>query len=374
MPQWFEISNASEVPSPALLVYPDRIAQNLRRMVEMAGGAQHLRPHVKTHKMAEIVAMKLDAGIDKFKASTIAEAEMVAEAGGRDVLLAYPLVGPNIARLLELIDRFPDTTFSALVDDPEVLSKISASAVKAGKTVNLFIDLDVGMGRTGIVPGAAALDLYRKMANSPGISAVGFHAYDGHLHDDNVDRLRQSVAATFAPVWQMRSELSRSGISVPTVIAGGTPTSMILASAAMVPDDCQLEVGAGTSVLWDAGQPHISPGIDFLNAAVLLIRVVSRPAQHKLCLDLGHKGVASEFPHPRIRIFGLEEAIPLLHSEEHLVVESPRADQYPPGTVCYGIPYHICPTVALYDHVWSVRDGRAEQRWEVVARRRQLTI
>jgi D-serine deaminase-like pyridoxal phosphate-dependent protein len=159
-----------------------------------------------------------------------------------------------------------------------------------------------------------------------------------------------------------------AGIPVPLVVAAGTPTTPILAYRGDV------EVSAGTTVLWDFGQPTISPDLDFLNAAIVLSRVVSQPAPGRLCLDLGHKAVASEMPHPRVKIFGLEDATFPIHSEEHLVVETPRAAAFPVGTVVYAVPRHVCPTVALHEEAVVVRDGRAVDRWHVAARTRRISI
>ena len=129
MSDWYAISNANAIPTPTVLVYPDRVEKNLQRMITMAGDVSRLRPHVKTHKLPQIIALKRKAGIHKFKVSTIAEAEMTATAGGEDILLAYQPVGPNIARLVTLMRRFPDTRFAALVDDPANLAAISQVAV-----------------------------------------------------------------------------------------------------------------------------------------------------------------------------------------------------------------------------------------------------
>ena len=93
-----------------------------------------------------------------------------------------------------------------------------------------------------------------------------------------------------------------------------------------------------------------------------------------LCLDLGHKAVASEMAHPRVRLLGLEDAVAVTHSEEHLAVRTSRSADYQVGDVVYGIPRHICPTVALHSEVWAVRDGLATERWPVVARARRITI
>src|SRR5690606_38198951 len=140
-----------------------------------------LRPHVKTHKLSQIIAMKRELGIDKFKTSTIAEAEMTATAGGHDVLLAYQCVGPAATRLAALIRQFPDTHLASSVDNPATLAELAAAAAAAGVTIELLIDLNVGMNRTGIAPGEAAVELYRQISQTPGVTPGGLHAYDGHL-------------------------------------------------------------------------------------------------------------------------------------------------------------------------------------------------
>src|SRR5438105_928499 len=123
----YTLRDTSELLSPGLLIYRGLVRQNLQGMIAMAKGADRLRPHVKTHKMAEVVRLAERLGIRKHKCATIAEAEMVAAAGGTDVLLAYPLVGPNVDRLARLVRAYPETTFRAVVDDPE-----SARALSAG--------------------------------------------------------------------------------------------------------------------------------------------------------------------------------------------------------------------------------------------------
>ncbi len=366
MTDWFRITNEVDVPSPALLLYPDRIEENLRRMIALAGGADRLRPHVKTHKLPQVIALKLRAGITKFKTATIAEAEMTASAGGRDVLLAYQPVGPGIRRFIELVRAFPQTRFAGLVDNPGTVAELSRAAQSAGVTLDLYLDLNVGMNRTGIVPEDAAT-VYRPLATSPGLRAAGLHAYDGHLHNSDHAALGRVTEQTFQAVWALVERLRADGLEVPKVIASGTPTFPLLARHA------QVEVGAGTTVLWDFGQAEACPDLDFLNAAILLMRVVSKPTSNRLCFDLGHKAVASEMPPPRVRLLGLEDAVFVMHSEEHLVVETPRAAEFQVGAVFYGIPRHVCPTVALHSEVWAVRAGRAAETWPVAARARRIT-
>ncbi|MEO6624040.1 MAG: alanine racemase, partial [Burkholderiaceae bacterium] len=277
-------------------------------------------------------------------------------------------IGPNVERLVELMRRFPKTRFATLVDDPANLERIGQIATSHKVLIPLYLDLNVGMNRSGIIPGDAATALYRAICRTAGVIAAGLHAYDGHVREADPAQLAKVVEETFAPVWNMRAQLLSEGFPVPNIIASGTPTFAMLAQRGDV------EVGAGTTVLWDFGQENVCPDHHFLNAAVLLTRVLSKPTPDRLCFDLGHKAVASEMAHPRVRLFGLEDAVAVTHSEEHLVLQTPRADQYQVGDVVYGIPRHICPTVALHSEVVAVRDGVAAQRWPVVARARRISI
>jgi D-threonine aldolase len=368
MNDWYLVKNVDEIASPAVLIYIDRVEENIRRMIELVGDVTKLRPHVKTHKLPQLVALQCHMGIHKFKAATIAEADMTAQSGAKDILLAYPLVGPNIKRFCDLQALYSNTRFAALVDNMTTLQAISHEAVARDQVIHLYIDLNVGMNRTGIAPGDEAIDLYKAISNTPGVTAAGLHAYDGHIHEANFDTLMQKTTESFDAVWQMVSKLATADMKVPHIIASGTPTSKLLAKFHDV------EVGAGTTVLWDFGQPEISPDLDFLNAAVVLARVISHPTSNRICIDVGHKAVASEMPHPRIRFFGLEHATPVVHSEEHLVLEVSDVSSYPVGTVLYGIPRHICPTVALHNEVQVIRNEKAEATWHVTARDRRINV
>ncbi len=361
------VQNEDRVASPALILHWESVEENLRRMIAIAGDPARLRPHVKTHKLPQIVARQVALGITKCKAATIAEAEMSAAAGAQDVLLAASLVGPAIGRFLALQMAFPQVVFSALADDEGAVQALSGAAVAAGQQVTVLLDLDVGQGRTGVQPDEAADSFYHLMDALPGIRSGGLHAYDGHLHQTDVAARTAACDEGFARVAALREQLTNAGLPMPAVVVGGTPTFPMHARRAGV------ECSPGTCVLWDAGYAANLPDLEFLPAAVLLTRVISRPAPDRLCLDLGHKAVASEMPHPRVIFPALPEARVVMHNEEHLVLETPRAAEFPVGSVLYGIPWHICPTVALHSHVHLAQDGIAVDRWPVVARARQIT-
>ena len=366
--RWYHVVNVDEIASPALLVYLDRVDDNIRDMIAVAGDVERLRPHVKTHKLPEVIRRQLVLGIHKFKCATIAEAEMLAECGCPDVLLAYQPVGPNINRLWELAARYPATAFSAVVDDEAIVRRVSEAFSATGRTIELLVDLDSGMHRSGIAPDDRAAALYALIATLPGIAPGGLHAYDGHIRDADLAARTAASDAAFGPVAQLRSDLERAGLRVPRMVVGGTPTFPVHAQRAGV------ELSPGTCIFWDAGYGSQLPDLPFRPAALVLTRVVSRPGGQRLCLDLGHKAIASENPHPRVQLLDLPGATPVMHSEEHLVVETPDAGRFAVGDAFYGVPWHICPTVALYGAAVVIEGHRAAGSWRVVARERALTV
>ncbi len=366
---WYEISNINDIPTPSLAVWPHRIEENLRRMVKMVqGDPGRLRPHMKTHKMPDVISLHLLHGITKFKCATIAEAEMTAASGADEVLLAYPPVGPNVGRLLTLVKKFPHTRFSATADHESTVRTLAEAAVAAGVTLDVYLDLDCGMHRTGMAPDDRALALYRTLSGLPGLKAAGIHAYDGHIHDADPVQRASAVEAAFGAVEAFRDRLLAAGLEVPDFIASGTPTFGIHAKRG------SYECSPGTCVLWDWGYGTKHPDLDFLHAALVLTRVISKPAEDRVTVDLGHKAIAAENPHPRVHFLNLPEAKAVMHSEEHLVLETPRADALQIGDVLYGVPWHICPTVALHSCANVVRDNRVGDTWRVAGRERVLSV
>jgi D-serine deaminase-like pyridoxal phosphate-dependent protein len=365
---WYTIKNTDDVNSPSLLVYPERIEENIRTMVSISGSVSNLRPHIKTHKMAEIVKMQQRHGIQKFKCATIAEAELLGQCGAKDVLLAMQPVGANINRFFQLTIAFPNTNFSTLVDNATTLSQIAKFASKRLTIANLYIDINSGMNRTGCVPDEKAASLYIAMENHPNVHAKGLHVYDGHIRNSNLNERTQVCDSAFQKVLNLKDAIKKEGVIVPDIIAGGSPTFPIHGKRKGV------DASPGTTLLWDAGYAKIFTDMPFLQAAVLFIRIISKPAENIICFDLGHKSVAPEMAFPRVQILGLEDSEQIGQSEEHLVVRTQRADDFEVGDGFYAIPYHICPTVAKYEEVLTVSDGVVNGAWKVAARNQKITI
>lgn len=358
---WYALRDPHECPSPSLLVYPERIRRNIETMLRMTGGPDRLRPHIKTHKMAEVIAMQLEAGIDKFKCATLSEAELLARCGAADVLLAMQLTGPGLDRYISLLQRYPETRFSTLFDCEKTLRLLSGRAAEAGLTAGLYMDLNTGMDRSGIQPGNEALELYIKANTMAHLDIRGLHAYDGHLRHEQFEERKKACDEAFEAVESLKQALEEKGLAVPDVIAGGSPTFPVHALRE------QVSCSPGTTLLWDERYATSFPDMPFEKAAVLFTRVISKPAENLLCLDLGHKSLAPEMPFPRVGFLNLK-AEQVSQSEEHLVVRVGDTDSIEVGDHFYAVPMHVCPTVTKFPEVFPVMDGKINPPWRVAAR------
>lgn len=363
----YAIRDPGGLLSPSLVVFRDLLRRNVEAMIAVARSPDRLRPHVKTHKMPEVVRLVESLGIARHKCATIAEAEMIARAGGRDVLIAYPLVGPNPDRLAALVDRYPETAFRATVEDEAAARQLSRAMTTASRRpLPVLVDLDLGMDRTGIEPGAA-FDLYKLVDRLPGLVADGLHAYDGHRREADPEDRRRAARPGVEAVLGLRDRLVAAGLEVPRLVLGGTPSFPIHAES----DEPGVELSAGTCPLFDHGYATKFPDLPFVPAALLLTRVISR-REGRITLDLGHKAVAADPSGDRLRLLGVPDYTLGPQSEEHLVVETHQP--FDTGTPLLAIPTHVCPTVALHRWAYVVEGGEVVDRWEVEARDRVLSV
>lgn len=365
---WFVVDEVERINTPSLLVYPERIEHNIREMLRIAGSPEKLRPHVKTYKMAEVIQMQMKHGINKFKCATIAEAELLATAGAKDILLAMQPVGPNVARLFDVIQHFPESVFSCLVDHQRSVSAIAEEAQKRNQNIGIFIDINNGMNRTGIVPGPKVVDLFKHIMDSPFLEPKGFHVYDGHLRIPDLEERKKACAEALQPTLDLKSELERQGLPVESIVVGGSPTFPAHAHR----NDVVLS--PGTVMLWDAGYGSKFPDMNFQHAAVLVTRLISKPKPIQFCLDLGHKALASEMPFPRVQFLNTSDFEQLGQSEEHFVVSVQNPEEYEIGDVFYAVPVHICPTVAKYPQVTIVENHQVTGSWKVAARDHKINF
>lgn len=367
----YAIQDTSGIITPALVIFLELVEQNLDEMVRIAGDPARLRPHCKTHKMREVARLGLNRGIAKGKCATFAEAEMLVEAGVKDVFLAYNLVGPNIDRAVRFRQRYPDVQFACTADHPGPIAALGQALRAAGLTMDVLLDIDTGQHRTGLVAGPEALRVYRVLANTPGIRPGGLHVYDGQNHQRDRHERAAAVANGWEPVARLCEQLAAVELPVPRIVAGGTGSFPIYAAMR----DPRIELSPGTVVFHDSGYRETFPDLNFVPAALLLTRVISRPTPERVTFDLGYKAVASDPPAgSRLSFPDLPDATAVLQNEEHLVLETAAASSFQPGDELLAIPRHVCPTSALHKQVYVVHGGEVVARWDVVARDRWINV
>ena len=369
MNEWYHVSDVNKVDSPALVVYPDRVKKNIEILVSMIDDVRRLRPHVKTHKTKEAALLQMEAGIKKFKCATIAEAEMLGSIKAPDVLLAYQPIGPKADRLIALIKKYPETKYSCLIDDREAAGELAAAASDANISLPVFIDLNLGMNRTGVATGKEAIELYKLCSTLNGIIPVGLHGYDGHINNKNFEERKMQCDEAFAKVNETKSDLIKLGFASPIVVAGGSPTFPIHAKRN------EVECSPGTFIFWDGGYGERLSEQPFLPAALLISRLISHPSENLFCSDLGHKSVAAEREiNSRVFFLNAPDLKPVSQSEEHLVLQTANIDMHKTGDVLYGLPFHICPTTALYEKALVVQDEKVTGEWKIIARDRRIDV
>jgi D-serine deaminase-like pyridoxal phosphate-dependent protein len=349
--------NFTHIESPGLLVNPDIVKENIQWVLQQVDdNPARLRPHIKTHKTREVNQLLLAAGIRKFKAATIAEAELLALDEAPDVLLSMQPTGTTLTRFLALRIKYPKTSFACLIDDA-----LAASALNAvTNNLRVFVDLNMGMNRTGIKP-EDALPLINLIEKLPNLSLVGLHAYDGHIRDlDIVDR-KKHVEDDFQGFYALLPQVKRDL----ELVVGGTPSFLVHHN------NPNYVCSPGTFVFFDTGYAKLYPENCLQLAVQVIGRVISIPTNHTISIDVGHKSVAPENGiENRLQFIDHPEWKLVSQSEEHGIIEVGDSSTSKIGDVIRMYPYHICPTVALHQYL-QLADGTA---WQVLARNRKITI
>jgi len=269
--------------------------------------------------------------------------------------------------LVGLIRRYPRTRFSCLADNEFSAAEIGAECNSAGVSVGVYIDLNIGQNRTGILP-EKAFGLFESIQSISGISVTGLHAYDGHITDHDNTKREIECTAAFTGVFDLQKLIAEKFTKRLTIIAGGSPTFQIHARRGDV------ECSPGTFVFWDWNYKNAYPEQPFDYAALFAARIVSIVNGTRLCIDLGHKSVGSENPHPRVHFLNAPEAVPVSHSEEHMVLAVQDTTKYSLGSVLYGVPAHVCPGVSMYERAVAVTNHHSAGEWKITARDKKISV
>ena len=355
-------SPIEDIDTPALVIDLDLMEGNIARMAEFfADKDAHLRPHTKTHKTPVLAHRQIEAGARGVTCAKLGEAEVMAAAGIRDILVANQVVGRvKIDRLVALA-RHSDIIVAS--DHEDNVREISDAAVAAGTRVNMIIEVDVGMQRCGVPPGEPAWKLAQAIDRYPGVIFRGVMGYEGHIIGNPDDEARYAgCRESMTMLTQTADYIRERGLPVDLVSGGGTGTYKVTGTFPGVN-----EVQAGSYILMDGTYQQRIPEFDC--ALTIYATVVSRPGDELAIGDAGLKTMTNDMGLQTVR--GVEGASVLRQSEEHVKIELPGAScTLRPGDKIHIIPSHCCTTINLHDRFYGVRNGTVETVWDIAARGR----
>jgi D-serine deaminase-like pyridoxal phosphate-dependent protein len=356
--------------TPEIAIDLDVVHANVGRAAAAAAEAGvALRPHAKTHKLPQIAAMQLEAGAAGIQVAKLGEAEVMVESGVEDILVGYPIVGEvKLARLVALARR---ARISTVLDSLEVAEGVSAAVAAAGLTIPVLLEVDTGLHRLGLPPGAAAADLAERVASLPAIDLRGVFTHEGHVYGlgrDAAEKEELTRAACAAAV-ETAAELRRRGLPAPVVSVGSAGTFRFAIHCPGV-----TELRPGTYVFNDRSQLAQGSATEDDLAAFIVTTIVGRPARDRLVVDAGSKVLSSDRmlvatpPASFGRVLGRDGWDVVRLSEEHGILEVPPGAEARIGDRVAIVPNHVCPTINLASFVSVVEGGELVGRWPVAAR------
>lgn len=338
-----------DVETPCFVVIEDAIEHNLQQTAALSGGIDRLVPHVKTHRSLWLTRYLVERGVKAFKAATPREVEMVLQAGAPEVIWSYPTTGTAaIARVIAAADAHPDARVTGLVDNNVGLGDW-LKLLGAGKhpNVDLRVDVDPGMGRTGAAIGEAAIELALAVKRAGFFG--GWHVYDGHIQDVDLAQREIRFLAVQRELNAMFERAEKAGL--PTDIVGGGSytfslwaqhTGARVSPGSWVYSNSQLQADQANSG-WKVG-------------AYVLATVLSERGG-TLTLDAGSKAIAPDMPMDK-RFVGVSQIVSM--KEEHTIAIAPSLV---PGDRVALVPRHTCTTAYLYRKALVLtRSGEWEYR------------
>jgi 3-hydroxy-D-aspartate aldolase len=359
-----------EIPTPALLLDLDRFERNLERMAtHVRAAGKQLRPHAKTHRCPEIARQQVAAGALGVACAKLGEAEVMARAGVRGLLITTEVVAPSgIRRLTRLAGEAPDTMI--VVDHPDNVRALARAASEDGVTVNVLVDVHVGARRTGSEPGEPALALGRLVAEQRRLRLRGLQGYAGHCaHVMGWAARRDASHKAMAPLMETRARFEAAGLPVEIVAGGSTGTYNIDLELAGL-----TELQAGSYCVMDLDYRRIGgragEALTDFEMAITVVATVVSVAADRAMVDAGLKAFSTDKPFPpeAVERPGLDYGFA---GDEHgrLTLTDPsRAPRL--GERIEFFPPHCDPTFNLYDRVYALRGTSVEAVWDIAARGR----
>jgi D-serine deaminase-like pyridoxal phosphate-dependent protein len=359
-----------DLATPFLYVDLDRMNRNIQAMAAAARELEvGLRPHAKTHKIPEIARLQIAAGARGVTLAKVSEAEVFADAGIDDLFIAYQIVSPaQLERLVRLARR---TRLRCAVDSRAGAERLSHAATNAGIELQIMLEIDLGIGRTGVRAGVDAFQLAQRVADLPGLALIGIYGFRGFRGFAEGAQSREAWGrAEGDALVSAAADLRAIGLPINEVSAGSTPTALPAAGVRGV-----TEIRPGQYLFGCANV--VAQGAMRTDDVALFARatVISRPADDRAVVDAGSKTLSTDGPWQPGCGFGYLAADPSTRVanlwEEHGVLQlAEDARGLRVGDRVSIVPNHVCTAVNLHDRIAGVHDGRIETMWMVAARGR----
>jgi D-serine deaminase-like pyridoxal phosphate-dependent protein len=365
----YRIDNVEALLTPALVIYPEIVDQNIAATLRLLGGdANRWRPHLKTAKLGFIMRKLVSEGVVNAKCSTTVELAAACESGMKDVLLAYAVVGANARRVKQVVEQYPNVRISVLVENVEQV------AAWKGTRIGIFVDVNPGMDRTGI--SQDEIDGIIGVVRAAGSQFRGLHYYDGHMSAASLEEREKLAHKGYDRLIEIAMAVEGAGFPIEEVITSGTPAFPCAASYLPFKSGHFVHrTSPGTVVYSDATSIKQLPAEwGYQPAALVVSTVVSHPKSNVVTCDAGHKSVSADAGIPTCSVAGREDMIPLKPSEEHLPIEISSGAIPAIGELLYLIPRHVCPTVNNFDDAVIVENGRAVGIEHVTARGHEVPM
>lgn len=353
-----------EVDTPALILDLDAFEGNLKRLADAVGRRVRVRAHAKTHKCPEIGKRQVAAGAVGLCCQKVSEAEAMIDGGIADVLVSNEIVGARkLERLAALARR---AHLGVCVDNVDNVRDLEAAMRRAGARIDVYIELEVGMHRCGVAPGAPALALARSIAASASLRFAGLHAYHGRAqHIRSSDERLAVIKNAALHVKNTKALLQEAGIACPIVTGAGTGTFMFEVELGAWDE---IQPGSYVFMDWDYARNEWAPPMPrFAHSLFVLATVMSRPGPQLAIVDAGLKASSVDSGMPAV--WDRPGLAYTRASDEHGWVEiAPSAAAPGLGDKLLLVPGHCDPTVNLYDWYVCVRGGVVEALWPITAR------
>ena len=342
----YKLLNPDSLDTPAMITYPHLVEQNIDEIIRLCGNPENIVPHAKTHKSSDILNMQLIRGIKSYKCATLKEAEIVAECGANQIIIAYPMVHPRkLDRFTSLIKSFPETEFRAIASTQTHLNLLSEASKNAHKDIGTYMDLDTGMRRTGVQPGSSSVQFYQAIDKTIGVEPMGIHVFDGEtLYIPDFEQRSQIVQKNIEKMEEIWKSASDSGIQVEDNLAGGSWSFQHYA------DHPYIRPTPGTWIYWDTRNAEMEE-LGFQIASLVLGQIVDDDTEMDTAtVDIGSKSCSSDQPlEHRFKLIHHQETELVLQNEEHAVVKLNGASLNV-GDFVLAAPGHACTLTVKFPY------------------------